>query len=430
MSGEQAGTRIALQNPVRRLCFLIPCLLLISAYLGLVTKQSVAAYFAKSSDLSDLQRAVRLEPGNAEYHDKLGQYLSLIQNSPELALPSYRAAVALNPHQAHYWFDLANDYQSLEDTERQTEAMQRAISTDPTTPELAWEAANQYLVQGNTQKALHEFRVVIEDDSYLPASALQMCWKVQPDIDLLLRDVVPPTVMAYSSFLELLTTKGENAAAAKVWSRIVELRQPFPASRVFEYIRYLIGQREVHQAQLVWQQAAAISGLASYQPSAENLVVNGDFSLEVLNGGFDWLYSQPKGVALALDPTQTHYGSRSLLIVFEGPGVSESGIRQLIPVQPSSAYDFSASFKAEDIQGAGGPQFTIQDAYSEHTFYASDDLKDADFWKPVDGNFATGPETKLLALRILRVPAASPIRGKLWISSIRLAPHKQQGNGS
>jgi hypothetical protein len=47
----------------------------------------------------------------------------------------------------------------------------------------------------------------------------------------------------------------------------------------------------------------------------------------------------------------------------------------------------------------------------------------------VDGNFATGPETKLLALRILRVPAASAIRGKLWISSIRLAPHKQQGNG-
>jgi hypothetical protein len=116
--------------------------------------------------------------------------------------------------------------------------------------------------------------------------------------------------------------------------------------------------------------------------------------------------------------------------VFEGPGVSESGIRQLIPVQPSSAYDFSASFKAEDIRGGGGPQFTIQDAYSEHTFYASDDLKGADFWKPVDGNFATGPETKLLALRILRVPAASAIRGKLWISSIRLAPHKQQGNGS
>ena len=424
MSRERAATRIALQTPVRRLCFLISLLLLISAHLWLVTKPAAAAYFASSFDLLDLQRAVRLEPGNAEYHDKLGQYLSLVKTSPQLAISSYRASVACNPHQASYWLGLARTYESIADTEHQNQALERALSADPTTPELAWEAANSYLVHGDTENALRQFRVVIQHDPYLPASALQLCWKIKPDVDLLLRDVVPSTVNAYSTFLELLTSKRETVAAAKVWSKIIELRQSFPASHVFEYVRYLIGQHEVDQAQLVWRQAATISGLVPYQPSPENLVVNGDFSTDVLNGGFDWIYNPPKGTTLALDPTQLHNGNRSLLITFDGSGISDTGISQLIPVQPNSTYDFSAVFKAEDIQGAGGPQFTIQDAYTEQSYYASDDLKDADFWKSVSGSLRTSSETRLLVLHILRVPVGSPIRGKLWVSSIRLTPHK------
>ena len=62
---------------------------------------------------------------------------------------------------------------------------------DSSTPDLAWEAANFYLVQGDTDKALREFRVVMESDPYLPPAALKLCWRVKPDIDALLRDVVP-----------------------------------------------------------------------------------------------------------------------------------------------------------------------------------------------------------------------------------------------
>jgi len=54
-------------------------------------------------------------------------------------------------------------------------------------------------------------------------------------------------------------------------------------------------------------------------------------------------------------------------------------------------------------------------------YLESDELKNAGFWKPVIGEFTTGPETKLLVLRVARVPTGSPIRGKLWIDDFHLS---------
>jgi len=403
---------------------LLPSLLLAALYIGCAARQYLAAHFSEKPDLASLQRAVGLQPGNADYRYRVGRYFLLVERSAERAVQSYRAAVALNPHKARYWLGLAAAYQLLGNADEQKNALEHAIAADPTTPEVAWEAANLYLVQGETDKALREFRVVIEDDPYLPLAALQLCWRIKPDADSLLREVIPLNPGAYSFFLDFLVWKKETAGAAKVWAQLVQFQQPLEAHHVFDYVWYLVGQREVDQARLVWQQAAGLCGLSAYQPSAENLVINGDFSLNVLNGGFDWLYHQSKDVSLALDPTQSHSGHRSLAMVFHSRGIEDAGIRQLIPVQPNTTYDFSAYFKAEDIQGAGGPRFAIHDLYSETTYFASDELKDADFWKPVSGTFTTGPDTKLLVLRVQRFPAGSPIKGKLWIDGIRLVQER------
>jgi tetratricopeptide (TPR) repeat protein len=414
---ETKAMRIPL-TPARKISLVLASALLLGGYLWFVSREWGGAYFSGRPDLASLQRAVRWQSGNADYRHRLGRYFFLIQRSPEDAVQSFRAAVGLNPYQARYWFDLAGAYQWLGDTDAQKAALERGLVADPTTPDLAWEAGNFYLVQGDTEKALREFRVVMESDPYLPPAAVKLCWRVKPDIDVLLRDVVPPNV--YSTFLDFLISQEETAAAAKVWTSLAQLHQPLPPPIIFAYIRYLVGQHEVDQARLVWQQAATLSGLSDYQPSPANLIVNGDFNLNVLNGGFDWQYRQSKEVSLALDPTQSHGGHRSLLITFDAEKIDDAGIAQLVPVQPSTGYDFSAYFRADDIQGAGGPRFAVQDLYTEATYFASDELKNADFWKEVSGSFTTGPDTKLLLLRVRREPPGMPIKGKLWIDSVRL----------
>jgi len=149
-------------------------------------------------------------------------------------------------------------------------------------------------------------------------------------------------------------------------------------------------------------------------------VVNGNFSLDVLNGGFDWHYQKQQSVKLTLDPSDFHSGHRSLLIAFDGPGVADAGISQFIAVQPNTVYEFSGYYKNGEIEGAGGAHFTLQDAYTQAVVYDSDELKEAGFWKSVSGAFTTGGDCRLLVLRVRRLPEGSPIRGELWVDDFRL----------
>jgi hypothetical protein len=152
--------------------------------------------------------------------------------------------------------------------------------------------------------------------------------------------------------------------------------------------------------------------------------VNPTFGLEVLNGGFDWQYQKQSSVTLTLDPGDSHAGHRSLLVTFDGPGITDAGMYELVAVQPNTTYDFSAYYKSADLEGAGGPHLTIQDMYSLAVYYDSDEMKEAGYWKSVDGEFTTSPDCKLVVLHVRRLPAGSPIRGKLWIDDFHLAQKK------
>jgi hypothetical protein len=409
-----------LRNPAKKLAMAAAFLSVVTTYLALITAQYLAAHFSSVVDDVHLKRAAWLETGNAESRYRVGRYELLARQSPQAALPWLETATRLNPHQAGYWLDLAIARQSLGDMDSEKQALRQALAADPRTPAIAWQAANLFLVQGSAQDAMQSFRGVMENDIQLGSLAIKTCWKMHPDVDFLLSNVVPANMD--DAFLQFLVSKKETAAAETVWARMFSSQRPLARAHLFEYMRYLIGQREVSQAAQVWQQAAGLSGLAAYQPSPENLIVNGDFSLGILNGGFDWLHQKTRGVALALDPSENHSSARSLRIIFDGPGIEDAGIRQLVPVEPNTSYEFSGFYKAREMDGAGGVQLAIQDLYRETSFFMSEDLRDADFWKKTGGRFTTGPETRLIVIRITRSPAGRPIQGKLWIDGLQLVP--------
>ena len=150
----------------------------------------------------------------------------------------------------------------------------------------------------------------------------------------------------------------------------------------------------------------------------------------MLNAGFDWQYQKQSSVTLNLDPSDFHAGRRFLQITFDGPGISEAGIYQYIPVEPNTTYDVSAYYKTGEMEGAGGPHFTVQDVYSLAVYYESDELKDAGFWKSAVGEFTTAPDCKLIVLHVRRLPAGSPIRGKLWVDDFHLVKKTSPAPGS
>jgi tetratricopeptide (TPR) repeat protein len=396
--------------------------LLTFAYLLLAAKEFAASHFGYQADLPSLERAILLSPGNAEYQHHRGRYFAFVAGNPQAALESYQAAVRLNPYPARYWFDLAGAYQVAGNPDAQRRAIERAVRAEPTAPDVAWEAANFFLVQGDMERALHEFSIVIANDYSLASLAMPICWRVRPDAAALLRDVIPHRTDTLIGFLSLLQTRNETEGAIQTWNQLVQLRQKFEISYLLDFVRYLVREHRPDAAATAWEQATSVLNLHAYLPTPDNLIVNGDFSLDPLNGGFDWTYQIQPGVRLLLDPSDFREGQRSLSITFEGPGIADAGIRQWIPVRGATAYDFTVYYKASEFQGAGGPQVVLRDFYTGHPAYTSDNLNGADFWKAVHGHFTTPPSTTLLVLNIERIPPGSPIRGKLWLDDFQLSP--------
>lgn len=387
-------------------------------YIGLAAAQVIASQLGQSARESAVRWSVKLDPLNAEYRDKIARFELLAKQSPEEAVSWSRGATALNPHRENYWLDEAIAEQLTGDSAAERISLAHASEANPHSAGLAWQTGNLYLSQGATEPAFRDYRKVLENSPQLTGRAIQICWALRPDVDFLLQKVVPPE--SDQAFLGFLIANHQSDAAVKVWQRIAALRQAVERPFLFEYLRYLLANHQALQAIRVWQQAADLSDLAAYQPTDENLLINGNFSLPILDGGFDWIYQKSSAVTLALDPIQTHSGPRSLRIFFEGAGIEDAGIRQIVPVEPNTEYMFSGYYKAEEMDGVGGPRIAIQDLYTQEPLFTSDTLGDSDSWTQVTGTFTTRTDTHLLVLRVARVPADSPIRGKLWIDDLKL----------
>ena len=103
--------RIDLQSRLRRFSFAAVCVVVVTLYLQFTLRAYLASHFAAKLDSPNIQKAIQLEPANAEYRDLLGRNLALSGASLDEAISDYRTAVHLNPYEARYWLDLAGAYQ-------------------------------------------------------------------------------------------------------------------------------------------------------------------------------------------------------------------------------------------------------------------------------------------------------------------------------
>src|SRR6266702_3280030 len=245
-----------MESRSRQFSFAAACIVFAGLYLHLALRPYSASRLATIPTKDNLEKAIRLEPTNAEYRELLGRYLAFSEQNLDGGISSYRAAVDLDPYVARYWLDLASAYQVANRTSEQGESLERAVQADPTTPHVAWEAANFFLVQGNRKKALRYFRVVLANDPEAVDSTLQLCWRATGDATEMLDNALPPRPDLYLSFLGLLVAKQEVAAAENVWNRLIGLQRTFSAKLALPYFRFLIAKQEVEPATSAWKQLA------------------------------------------------------------------------------------------------------------------------------------------------------------------------------
>jgi Carbohydrate binding domain/Tetratricopeptide repeat len=407
-----------LRSPFSKMFGKILFLLMVSCYIGIVVRDSVASRLASSGEPQGIKQAVVLDPGNARYRNRLGEYFLFSEQRPDLAVPQYQFAASLNPHIAEYWLDLASAYFSTGAFDQQQQALERALEVDPHTPSTSRQVANAFFSRGDSRKALKIYRVLLEADPWSTESILEICWQGTHDIDLM-SEVLPPTPNVRLVFLNQLIAEERGDEARQVWSRLIALQKPFDPALAKPYLEYLIAQKDINGAHTAWTDLGRVNAsFRPYLPAGGNLVVNSGFEEKFFNMGFDWSYAENPHAVVAVDPSQFHTGKHSLSVTFNGDAVANVGLSQLVPADANSSYDFTAYAKAEDISTAAGPHLAVSDAYTMTPLLLTEELQGTTDWKRLNGSFRTGPNTNLLSVRILRVPGTERITGKLWIDDI------------
>src|ERR1017187_6418509 len=136
------------------------CLAAAAIYGWFAVRDYRASRLSSSLDVVSLEHAIALEPRDAASQDLLCRFLLFDRQEASAAVPLCKRATELDPYQSAYWLHLALAYYRTGAEQQQEEAIFRAVSVDPTTPDVAWEAANFFLVQGKIPEALHQFSVV------------------------------------------------------------------------------------------------------------------------------------------------------------------------------------------------------------------------------------------------------------------------------
>lgn len=424
--------RLSLSSPRRRLLALaVGAGVLGGCALGILRWLEVTR--ARSAwDRPRLERAGRLAGDDAAIQHRLGQWqqFSLLEGDFDRALRHYRRATELNPYQSDYWLDLADAQLFAGDSAAAATALERALQVDPRTPRTLWRAGNFWLRAGEPARAFAYFRQVLLADPRLAPLIVQVSHRTLRDPDLILRDVLPPRPEFLIVYLRQLVRDGpsESPAAARVWEKLAALGQPFAAEGVLFYVDFLIATRQLPQAMRVWNDLKNLRLLPADPDAALadiELLHNPGLRTPILNGGFDWRVEPSPAVSVGLGAGRQGERPPAVFIRFLGQeNLHYRHFFQYVPAQPNRRYRLQAWVSTEGITTESGPRLEIADA--DHPLLASARspvLVGTTDWVRQEVDFATGPETRLLRVGIVRLPSRrldNKVRGLVRASEFTL----------
>jgi tetratricopeptide (TPR) repeat protein len=391
-------------------------------------RHALASHHAASSNPENWERAARIEPDNPESWYRLGRFRHLDFDSADipLAISYYRRAIQLNPRSPYYKLDLAGALEIAGNTSEADANLRAARAAYPISPEVAWKYGNFLLRQNRLPEAFAEIhRAAAADPNLLPL-AVSRAWRSDPDIHVLLDQVLPETAGAYQQALAFLADAKESAAALEVWNRLIAKDPHTDMKWVFKLSDLLLAQEKFDEAGTVWRQATG-NDLGPAAFGANSLVYDGGFEKDISGGGFGWQQTDVPGADFDFDTEEKHTGGRSARLVFDGSkNLSYEDLFQLVLVAPGTRYHFQGFLHTDQISTESGVRFEILDPKDQTRLDVLTPNETGNVpWTPEQIDFTTGPRTRLILIRLTRRPSErldNKLRGTAWIDDVTLVP--------
>ena len=425
---------LRLSSSIARATLLFVAAVLAAALGYSSTRNALAAHFAGMETRQGQERAVQLEPGNPEAWFLLGRYWQYNLEEPDAnrAVAAYRNALSLDPHSATTWLDLAASYESEGNAAAARDAFQQAKRVYPISAEVAWRYGNFLLRQNEIPAAFAEIRHSVEVDPKRAAEAVSRSWRLDPDINSIIENVLPPTAPIYLDAIRELDADAAMDPALVVWDRLRALQPPprIDLSQVIQFTDSLVQAHRIDDAHRVWTQAAALADLNPPPNDAPgSLIWDGGFETSVNSGGFSWVYAPASlGVQSSTDTKEKHSGERSLRLIFDGRrNVDFSGICHIAFVEPNASYRFSAWVHTQALTTDQGVRFRLEWTENAHSSAVeTPEIHGTQPWTEVSIPWtATGDASRQVRVCISRKPSdefGSRIHGSAWIDDVALTP--------
>ncbi len=394
----------------------------------MVTVQAIAEWHARRHSLEELRKAIQWDPGNAEYYVDRAHLLQVSLERVDIneVIHLYETATRLSPNRAQYWAELAGSYEWVGREEDARHAYERARQLFPNSPEINWKLGNFYIRAERTHEALQALQKTLSGSPEMRRSAFDLVWRAGVEPRLILQEMILADTEILLAYLNYLVETQLVDEAGTVWARLLEQRAPFEPRAVFPYLDALIRRERVDELRAAWAALMERSHSGARHRSLDgNLIANGSFEDEILNGGLDWRIEPVAGTMVSVDNQIFFDGTRSLRIRFDGGhNVEYSHVLQYVPVRPNSSYRFMGYLRAQGITTDSGPRFQILDARDPSRLSLSTEgVVGTLNWSPQHIQFKTGPETRLLVVRMVRPPSRmfdNLISGTVWIDHVVL----------
>lgn len=398
--------------------------------LYLATTQAIARWYFQQPPPEGVRRAMEWAPLDPVYAAGLARVLERSTEEVDLdeVIRLYEKATQLSPHRARYWAELGGAQELAGRLEEAGQSYERAQQLFPNSPDINWKLGNFYLRQGRTTRVLEAFRQVLLGERALRHQTFDLAWRTGAKTDLIFEKMIPPDPEIHLQFLQYLTGRQSLDAADQAWSHLLALDVPFDPRDAFPYLDALIQNQQVEKLSTAWAQLAQRNPTQiRHRPFEPNLITNGDFESEILNGGLDWRVQPVEGVVVSVDRLTFFDGTHSLMIRFDGQhNLGYSQVMQYVPVQPNTLYRFLGYMRTQGITTDSGARFQIYDAYDPGQLsLTTENIVGTSSWSAQQLQFRTGPDTRMLGVRVIRPRSQkfdNQIGGIVWIDRLSLNP--------
>src|ERR1700716_731453 len=266
----------------------LPLALLFGIYVA--GRRAIGEWDFLRGEPASIQIAIKWDSGNPQYHDALGTLTHLYGITGNLSdsVQFYENATRLSPYDAHFWSDLGAAYDWAGRTNDALSAFKRALRLFPNSPEINWRFANFAFRTHKIPEALRSLRVVLAGNSPAHREVFRLAISATRDNRATL-EMLPPQASVFFDYLNFEMDASNVTAAEEAWLRLLQLKLPFELPQAFPYLDALIQHRQADRLVAAWSALAERFPAQIGPPvTSSNLVANGGFEHDILNGGLDW----------------------------------------------------------------------------------------------------------------------------------------------